>query len=267
MKENAGKYSAGRDRVGSAQGRRRLHHDRRPHRQGDPRGGGAGAAAIMAVGACAHWGSVQAARPNPTGAVGVSERDQGQAGGQHRRLPADRRRGDGDGGAFPDLRPDAGGGRRRPAALRVRRPDPRSVLPARQFRRRPVRRGVRRRGGAEGVVPLPRGLQGAGDFLALPDLPVELGHQLADRRGASLHRLHRAELLGHDDAVLRPAARRGRLRGGAAGGFDRRRAGRRRDRRGAGARGGHGRAQLSRAESASRRRIQSPPPPAGGRKE
>jgi hydrogenase small subunit len=32
-----------------------------------------GAAAVVAVGACAHWGSVQAARPNPTGAVGVSE--------------------------------------------------------------------------------------------------------------------------------------------------------------------------------------------------
>jgi len=31
-----------------------------------------GAAAVIAVGACAHWGSVQAARPNPTGAVGVS---------------------------------------------------------------------------------------------------------------------------------------------------------------------------------------------------
>ncbi|MEJ2206152.1 MAG: hydrogenase small subunit [Gemmatimonadota bacterium] len=32
-----------------------------------------GAAAIVAIGACAHFGSVQAARPNPTGAVGVSE--------------------------------------------------------------------------------------------------------------------------------------------------------------------------------------------------
>lgn len=32
-----------------------------------------GAAAIVAVGACAHWGSVQAAKPNPTGAVGVSD--------------------------------------------------------------------------------------------------------------------------------------------------------------------------------------------------
>jgi hydrogenase small subunit len=33
----------------------------------------AGAAAVIAVGACAHWGNIQAARPNPTGAVGVSD--------------------------------------------------------------------------------------------------------------------------------------------------------------------------------------------------
>jgi hydrogenase small subunit len=32
-----------------------------------------GAKAIIAVGACAHWGSVQAAKPNPTGAVGVDQ--------------------------------------------------------------------------------------------------------------------------------------------------------------------------------------------------
>lgn len=32
-----------------------------------------GCAAILALGACAHFGSVQAARPNPTGAVGVRE--------------------------------------------------------------------------------------------------------------------------------------------------------------------------------------------------
>ncbi len=31
----------------------------------------AGAKAVVALGACAHWGSVQAARPNPTGAVGI----------------------------------------------------------------------------------------------------------------------------------------------------------------------------------------------------
>ncbi|HUL01815.1 MAG TPA: hydrogenase small subunit, partial [Gemmatimonadales bacterium] len=33
----------------------------------------AGAKAVIAVGACAHWGNIQAARPNPTGAVGVSD--------------------------------------------------------------------------------------------------------------------------------------------------------------------------------------------------
>ncbi len=33
---------------------------------------GRNAAAVIAVGACAHWGNIQAARPNPTGAVGVS---------------------------------------------------------------------------------------------------------------------------------------------------------------------------------------------------
>jgi hydrogenase small subunit len=33
--------------------------------------GARNASAVIAVGACAHWGNVQAAKPNPTGAVGV----------------------------------------------------------------------------------------------------------------------------------------------------------------------------------------------------
>jgi len=33
----------------------------------------AGAAAVIAVGACAHWGNIQASRPNPTRAVGVAD--------------------------------------------------------------------------------------------------------------------------------------------------------------------------------------------------
>ncbi len=49
------------------------------------------ATAIFAVGACAHWGSVQASRPNPTGAVGVDVHHHGQARHQRGRLPADRR--------------------------------------------------------------------------------------------------------------------------------------------------------------------------------
>ena len=115
-----------------------------------------GAAAVIAIGACAHWGSVQAARPNPTGAVGVSRRHQGQAGGEHRRVPAHRRCGHRHHRALPDLQPPARDGRRKPAAVRLRSPDPRPVSPARQLRRRAVRRGVRRRGGAQGLVPLSR---------------------------------------------------------------------------------------------------------------
>jgi hydrogenase small subunit len=33
----------------------------------------AGAAAVIGIGACAHFGSVQSARPNPTGAVGIAD--------------------------------------------------------------------------------------------------------------------------------------------------------------------------------------------------
>jgi hydrogenase small subunit len=33
----------------------------------------AGAAAVIAIGACAHWGNIQASNPNPTGAVGIGD--------------------------------------------------------------------------------------------------------------------------------------------------------------------------------------------------
>lgn len=35
--------------------------------------GAKGAKAVIAIGACAHWGNIQASRPNPTGAVGVGD--------------------------------------------------------------------------------------------------------------------------------------------------------------------------------------------------
>ena len=113
-----------------------------------------GAAAVIAIGACAHWGSVQAARPNPTGAVGVSKvvtdkpvvniagcppiGDVVTATIVHyltfNRLPDARRRG--------------------APTVRLRCAHSRPMSPPRQLRRRPVRRGVRRRSGPEGVVPL-----------------------------------------------------------------------------------------------------------------
>ena len=138
---------------------------------------------------------------------GRSRHHQGQADREHRRLSAHRRRRHRDGGALPDVRPAAGGGRQR--AGRCSRTASGSTTSARAARtstpgsssRRSTTRRRARAGASTG------GVQGAGDVLALSDLPVEHAHELADRRRPSVHRLHRAELLGHDDAVLRPAAR------------------------------------------------------------
>ena len=149
-------------------------HDRRPDRQGrSSRRRRKGAAAIIAVGACAHWGSVQAARPNPTGAVGVGEIIKDKPVVNIAGCPPI-----GDVvtativhfltfGRLPDLDSDG-----RPLfayGARIHDQCPRRAnFDAGQFVR-----GVRRRGGAQGLVPVPRRLQGAGDLLALPDLPVE----------------------------------------------------------------------------------------------
>jgi coenzyme F420-reducing hydrogenase gamma subunit len=186
-----------------------------------------GAAAVIAVGACAHFGSVQAARPNPTGAVGVSQivRDKPvvtiagcppiadviTATIVHYltfgRMPA----------------MDARAGRCSRTA-RASTTSARGVPTS----TRDSSCSLRRRGRAARLVPVRGGLQGARDVLAVPDLPVERPHGLADRRGTPVPRVHRAVLLGHDDALLRATARRRRLR---------RRAERRPDR--GGARGGH----------------------------
>ena len=81
---------------------------------------------------------------------------QGQADRQHRGLPADRRRGDRDRRALSHVRPASGGRWRGAAAVRVRQAHPRPVPAARALRRRPVRRDVRRRSRAQGLVPVPR---------------------------------------------------------------------------------------------------------------
>ena len=164
-----------------------------------------------------------------------------QAGGQHRRVSADRGRHHGDDRPLPDLPAHPGAGWGRAAALRLRQAHPRPVPAARALRRGSVRRGLRRRGRAPGLVPVQGRLQGTGDLLALPDHPVEQRDELADRRGASVHRLHGAQLLGHDVAVLPPDAGSARLR---------RRAHRRRDRPVAG----------RRAPPPASRRTQSAPP-------
>ncbi len=146
-RQEQGRVPARGHRLGSAQRRRRstppsaAARPRRSWRR--PR---EGANAVIAVGACAHWGNVQAARPNPTGAVGVGGDRPGQAGREHRGLPADRRRGHGDVvhyltfGRVPAL--DAEGRPLFAYGARIHDQCP----AARPLRRRPVRRGVRRRG-------------------------------------------------------------------------------------------------------------------------
>ena len=217
MKSNAGKYLLVVTGSVPLDDERDLHHHRRPHREGRSSRRRRRAPRRSSRSAPAPTGAAcRPRKPNPTGAVGVGDvikdkpvvniagcppiADVITATVVHYltfgRLPAL----DGDG------RPLFAYG------ARIHDQCPRRAnFDAGQFVR-----GLRRRGGAQGLVPLPRGLQGAGDLLALPDLPVEQQHQLADRRRASVHRLHRAALLGHDDAVLRPPARRRRVRRRAA---------------------------------------------------
>jgi coenzyme F420-reducing hydrogenase gamma subunit len=195
----------------------------------------AGAAAVIAVGACAHWGNIQAARPNPTGAVGVSHvvRDKpvvNIAGCPpiadvitativhyltFQRIPALA-----DGAAVSH-----GAHRPVPAA----RADAGQYVEV--FDTRP-----------RALVPVQGRLQGTGDLLALPHHPVERRDLLAHRRGASVHRLHGAQLLGHDVPVLPPDAGSARLRRRAHRRHGRPGAGRGRDRRRRRARTRHRRA-------------------------
>ena len=133
-----------------------------------------GAAAIIAIGACAHWGSVQAARPNPTGAVGVGEHHQGQADREHRRLSADRRRGHRDDRALPDVQPAARrstttGGRCSPTATRIHDQCPRRAhFDAGQFVEAFDDEAARK-----GWCLYHVGCKGPATFSPVPDLPVE----------------------------------------------------------------------------------------------
>ena len=68
-----------------------------------------------------------------------------------------------------------------PAAVRLRQVDPRQLRAPRALRRRPVRRGVGRRGPPRRLLPLQDGLQGARRVPELPERALERRHQLADR--------------------------------------------------------------------------------------
>ena len=124
-----------------------THHRRAGPRRTILEEAAAGAAAVIAVGACAHWGSVQAAQPNPTGAVGVREIIKDKPVVHHRRLPADRRGDHRDRRALPHLRRAARSSTRDGRPLFAYGARIHDQCPRRgQLRRRPVRGGLRRRG-------------------------------------------------------------------------------------------------------------------------
>jgi hydrogenase small subunit len=160
-----------------------------------------GAAAILAVGACAHFGSVQAARPNPTGAVGVGEIIKDRPVVNIAGCPPI-----GDVvtatvvhfltfNRLPELDPVG-----RPLfayGARIHDQCPRRAhFDAGQYVEEFDDEAARK-----GWCLYHVGCKGPATF-SLPDLPVEYADQLADRRGASLHRLHRTVFLGHDEPVL-----------------------------------------------------------------
>ncbi len=143
-----------------------------------------GAAAIVAIGACAHWGSVQAARPNPTGAVGVRDIIKDKPVVNIAGCPPI-----GDVvtatvvhfltfNRLPDLDPEG-----RPMfayGARIHDQCPRRAnFDAGQFVEVFDDEAARK-----GWCLYHVGCKGPGDVLALPDLPVEHPHQLADRRRA-----------------------------------------------------------------------------------
>ena len=136
-----------------------------------------------------------AARPD-RGSGGPGRRS-GRERGQPRRLPAQPGEHGRGAGALPDLRRDARARPVQPAAVRLRRSDPRPVRAAGVLRRRLVRRGVGRRGAPQGLLPVQDGVQGSVGDLQLPERALERRHELADRGGPQLHRLRLARVLGH----------------------------------------------------------------------
>ncbi len=117
----------------------------------------ADAAAVIAVGTCAAFGGLPHAQPNPTGAVAI---DKLVAGKPVINIPG-----------CPPL-PQAMAGTITQLLAFGKLPElpllPAPVLPA-----RPVREELRRRGRAQGLVPVRAGLQGAGHAQRLRHVEVE----------------------------------------------------------------------------------------------
>ena len=141
-----------------------------------------------------------------------AEPDAGDAGpqGHHRqadhqgaRLSADRRGDDRRRHLHPDVRPAARSRRAGPAEDVLQPARARQVLSPAALRRGSVRRALRRRRRADGLLPLQGRLQGSGHLQRLLGDALERGAVVPDPVGPRLHRLLRGRVLGQG-LLLRP---------------------------------------------------------------
>ena len=161
------------------------------------------AAATIAVGTCASFGGIPAARPNPTGALSVADAVPGVKNLINMSAcPANAENITALIVYYLTLKRWPPLDQSPPPDVRLRQDHPRQLRAARAFRCRPVCGSLGRRGASARPLPVQDGMQRAGDLAELSGRALERRHQLADRLRPPLHRLRRAELLGHDDAIL-----------------------------------------------------------------
>jgi hypothetical protein len=141
-----------------------------------------GAALVIAAGACAFYGGIPIASPNPTDAVGVSSVVSGKPIVNIPACPLNPANLMGTILHFAMTGQPPAPGQPAPASVRLRVPHPRQLRAARPLRRRRVRREVGRRVGAQQLLPLPDGLQGSDDVQQLLDQEAVLNLATFDRR-------------------------------------------------------------------------------------
>ena len=199
-------HPAGRG-LGAGQGRRRLLlHRRQDGGETSCRRPPRMRQRSIAWGSCASNGCIQAASPNPTGATPIHKLISKPV----INVPGCPPIADVMAGVVTHLLVLGRGpeldnlGRPRGVLLAARA---RHLLPARLLRRRPVRRDLGRREGAQGLLPLQDGLPRARDLQRLLGDQVERRRQLSDPVGPRLHRLQRGRFLGQRALLPAPGRR------------------------------------------------------------
>ena len=175
------------------------------------------AKATIAIGTCATLRRRAGRAAQPDGGQGTRRLPQGgrrrrrPRGDQHVPLPR-QRRGPADGAHLcPRLQEAAAARLGRPPEVPLRRTRPRQLRAPGALRERRVHRGVRRRALRRPVVLVQDGLQGPRHLRPLPGHPLERPPELV-HQGRSLHRLLRAQVLGHHGPVLLAGAQHRRAR-------------------------------------------------------